>query len=1077
MSLPLEDNIIARYDATDPNGVGNGGTQMTDLSGNGHHFTINNGTHVEGATNEDNYFDFNSTNKVAKYLVGGNITDLPSNDNVTIIFFTEIYSNNIDYRTLIRSSTGSVTYITIEDSSQTIGGWDNINNFSASTLTDIRNIPSVNSAFNMLAFKLSTSSPQFQMKYNLNDTYYTISGVSQLAYNNGFSSIGGVDNNSSSMDNASQFWGKIKRVIYYNQFLTDNQINQIYRIYKYNYLPMPLNNVKLSDVRSTYNIRDVARQNGLVCDTTGEVSGTTNYFADNLNFFNDAIFTRTVTDVIDEPLRSDTISWSTRWSGYFEPAIGGQYKFKTRSDDSSLVYIGPTDMPIDHFNKMIQVGSYNNSSALPYLYVDNSGSHGPKNEESVATDFIAGISYPISIYYGNYGNVGSSEMIFYHSRVNGNNDTSYTTNLNDGQFKTNLDLNKMSSYYNITKPASVNLTTTDISVQVYTNIGLYKSVSYSNFYTGNNLSTFSANISYVTDLTEETYGTQSGQIYIQESSEYPKRCIRWSGYFKPNYSTGYTFTLRSDDFSLMYLGSTDQTVESFISIIEGGVYNRAEALPYLIVNNFGNNSNGQHAYATVANTIDYPLNTNETYPILFYYGNIIKQYEIGRYNFSHENTAYADTNYFNDGQFLKTRDATTVLTPFTNATYNRGSLSMSTFRNSDYYTPAISVTSTVTDVNLSCSASGLISGGVSSTDIGTIAINLDNNLINSYDHQKPVIYSVNSGTIPTNFYLTDNVFGGDGIITPFTDTTGVQILGTNYLGHSNIFTFTFDIVGPGQQEFTTPGTFTFTVPVGVTTISAVVIGGGGGGAYVNSATYGPGGAGGGGLTYAIAIDVTPGETLTCIVASGGAGSTSQNTPGGTGGTSEISRGSSQLIYAVGGGGSTGYNTNGSGGGGGVGYGTHASGGGIGGHGGLGNTVISSPAAGGGGAAGYSGNGGSGVSYIGNTTGCTGSGGGGGGGNRSTNDFTSGAGGGGGVGIYGEGASGAYGNTTKVGGDGGSGGTNGTDGDVSGGGNGGLYGGGGGSSFISSPGGDGGGGAVRIIWGPARAYPSTNTHDM
>jgi len=54
--------------------------------------------------------------------------------------------------------------------------------------------------------------------------------------------------------------------------------------------------------------------------------------------------------------------------------------------------------------------------------------------------------------------------------------------------------------------------------------------------------------------------------------------------------------------------------------------------------------------------------------------------------------------------------------------------------------------------------------------------------------------------------------------------------------------------GVGQEEFTTPGTYTFTVPAGVTSVSVVCIGSGGsGGAY---------GAGGGSLAYKNNISVT-----------------------------------------------------------------------------------------------------------------------------------------------------------------------------------------------------------------------------
>jgi hypothetical protein len=561
---------------------------MTDLSGNGHHFTIASDAYIEGATSADNYFDFGGSYDIAKYIVNNSLTNMPrgtnGTDDVTIVVFTEILDSTSALRALCRNySTIDYTYENIQiliDSG--VYGYQNYigmvdrnpsNTFYSSSF-NITEIPNYAGGFNMYVFKLSTVSPYFQFRYNLNRTYSNITN-SNAAFNIGFASIGGDHNRTVSNTSSQYFWGKIRRFLYYDGHLNDNQIDQIYRIYKYNYIPMPLTNVKLSDVRNTYDMREVSRENGLVCDTTGEVSGTTNYFSDNLNFFNDVSLTSTVTDIIDQPYEIDIFSSSTRWSGYFTPTVSGQYKFKTKSYNSSLVYIGPTDMSINHFIKMIQVGNYNNSNALPYLYVDNSGIHGENDQESVATDFIAGINYPISIYYGKF--FGSSQMVFQHSRISGDSNYDYTTDLSDGQFKTNLDLNKMNSYYNITAA----------------------------------------------------------------------------------------------------VGSP---------------------------------------------------------------------------------------------------------------------LSIGNFRSSDYYTPAITITSTITDVNLSCSSSGLISGSIDEVNQGLISINLDNNLINAYNHQKPIIYSVNSGTIPTGFYLSDNIFRGDNINNTISDLTGVKILGTNYLGNSNIFTFTFNIV-------------------------------------------------------------------------------------------------------------------------------------------------------------------------------------------------------------------------------------------------------------------------------------------
>jgi hypothetical protein len=280
-------------------------------------------------------------------------------------------------------------------------------------------------------------------------------------------------------------------------------------------------------------------------------------------------------------------------------------------------------------------------------------------------------------------------------------------------------------------------------------------------------------------------------------------------------------------------------------------------------------------------------------------------------------------------------------------------------------------------------------------------------------------------------------------------------------------------------------TVSWTVPSGVSSISAVVVGAGGGGG--GNRIYAGGGGGGGGLAWKNNISVTPGEVLTVKIgkmASGflGGSDKSGNARGTNGGASEILRGSTILIKASGGeggmgGGSSDWSITPGG--------AKVSGDG-GGSGGVGGHHNSDNGGGGGGAGGYSGNGGrgsdAGVSPENNTNG---QGGGGGGGalrydvnpyaNRTKNY-------GGGVGLYGQGSNGIRGDTdgahTLMGGPG-SGGAAGVSIDSSTGGgynfSGGLYGGGGGSKddSESGEGGYGGAGGVRILWGDGRSFPSTN----
>jgi hypothetical protein len=273
------------------------------------------------------------------------------------------------------------------------------------------------------------------------------------------------------------------------------------------------------------------------------------------------------------------------------------------------------------------------------------------------------------------------------------------------------------------------------------------------------------------------------------------------------------------------------------------------------------------------------------------------------------------------------------------------------------------------------------------------------------------------------------------------------------------------LVPSGEALFDNSRSNSWTVPSGVSLISAVLVGGGAGADGSNC-------GGGGALGWINDLPVTAGTTLT--IQAGRTGSRFGSGVNGAGGSD--TDGQSSVIYAPDGslmiyaeGGSKGSANNGGYWGNGSSYVNSAyssltRGGGNGGHGGNGN---GNQKGGGGGAGGYSGNGGNGGAY-GNNQGASGQGGGGGGGGgANTND----GGQGGGVGVFGEGASGLGGSAASYGnpGTGGSGGGTGaqmygywttTTG---------AYGGGSGAGS-----GGGGRGAVRIIWGEGRAFPATNT---
>lgn len=109
----------------------------------------------------------------------------------------------------------------------------------------------------------------------------------------------------------------------------------------------------------------------------------------------------------------------------------------------------------------------------------------------------------------------------------------------------------------------------------------------------------------------------------------------------------------------------------------------------------------------------------------------------------------------------------------------------------------------------------------------------------------------------------------------------------------------------GTKVITSSGTFT--VPEGVTSLDIFCVGGGGGGCDRIIAPYDTksifGGGGGGYVTTKTAIAVTPGESLSVVIGSGGYQS---DNVGVNGGSSQVSRGSTKLASA--GGGSNPYNT-------------------------------------------------------------------------------------------------------------------------------------------------------------------------
>ena len=286
------------------------------------------------------------------------------------------------------------------------------------------------------------------------------------------------------------------------------------------------------------------------------------------------------------------------------------------------------------------------------------------------------------------------------------------------------------------------------------------------------------------------------------------------------------------------------------------------------------------------------------------------------------------------------------------------------------------------------------------------------------------------------------------------------VYATNAVGTGTLTTSNY-ICTDGGILYVTSGTYSWTPPLGVSSISIVMVGAGGAGRF--------GGGGGGGLLWANNISVNAGTNYSLTVTGRPRTDYSSNvafypsTLDGPGNYMTIN-GATYHAYSGGTGSQSGSN-NAQGGAGG-GYGVCNPPAGLvwgGGNGGKGGTKCYPSTGGGGGAGGYTGCGGTSTNPSAGSPGTGGAGGAGYNGGFIANTDNQG---GGGVGIYGQGANGTGGTAKGVPGGGGSGGG------AGGAGSGGDYGGGARLYTLSSS--VAGNSAIRIIWpGDRRNFPTTD----
>ena len=133
-----------------------------------------------------------------------------------------------------------------------------------------------------------------------------------------------------------------------------------------------------------------------------------------------------------------------------------------------------------------------------------------------------------------------------------------------------------------------------------------------------------------------------------------------------------------------------------------------------------------------------------------------------------------------------------------------------------------------------------------------------------------VVYTLESGSLPAGCSLTSTSSGA--VLSGFNavgsnTTSNFTIRAKDANSNTSDRAFSITVLAPGNQSFTSSGTFS--VPTGLTSVDVLVVAGGGGAGSVHA-----GGGGAGGLIYRPGFSVTPGGTVTVTVGDGGTGSTS-----------------------------------------------------------------------------------------------------------------------------------------------------------------------------------------------------------
>lgn len=230
----ITNGLVLHLDASNINSYPGTGTTWTDLSGSGYNFTVQSGSWVNNGT--ASYFNFSGSYCCAKRVVAGALTDVPSSTTNTLMVFSSILNSTTTWRTLIRGATQD-HQVLINTGGNTIGFYNNSGGtptgFIDSTYA-VTSISSYTTKFNCLHWKFAQSSPYWTFGWNTNFNVASITSAGAIN-DSGFASIGAYHNGTTPVTastDASQYWGNIAVVLYYNRTLTNQEIEQNFNAFR-----------------------------------------------------------------------------------------------------------------------------------------------------------------------------------------------------------------------------------------------------------------------------------------------------------------------------------------------------------------------------------------------------------------------------------------------------------------------------------------------------------------------------------------------------------------------------------------------------------------------------------------------------------------------------------------------------------------------------------------------------------------------------------------------------------------------------------------------------------------------------